>query len=290
MHYLKGTIFSAKGFLTLVALSYSLIAYSQNKDLLWKVSGNGLTRPSYIYATLHTNDTKALELKEPVQHALDSSEVFITETFPDTAEAPVAVAQLTGDREYSLNAYLAKADYTDLQKILKEEYHLQLSNLMKVKPIFLYLVLLEEPESDIKPFMEEHLYKLAEKKGKKLVALENSKDLAAALDSINLGEQADLLKTAIKYHKKGLRDDKKLLQYYLACDMDKTLQFLQKYNYPENLFRILIRNNDVALTDHIDAIIKQQPAFVAIGIAHLAGEGNILQLLEKQGYKVARVK
>src|SRR4030095_9209600 len=70
---------SLVAFLT-ICLSFSTL-YSQQlpKTLLWRIDGNGLKEPSYIYGTMHLNDPRLFELGDSLLHAISSTEGFANE-------------------------------------------------------------------------------------------------------------------------------------------------------------------------------------------------------------------
>src|SRR5512135_1843975 len=48
----------------------------QRTSLLWKISGNGLKRPSYIYGTIHSYDKRAFVFREMVASYMKRCDAF----------------------------------------------------------------------------------------------------------------------------------------------------------------------------------------------------------------------
>src|SRR3954470_7894686 len=65
---------------------FPLLIFSQSQKkynaLLWKISGNGLSKPSYLYGTMHVSNRVAYYLSEQVFEALKNVEVVGLETNP----------------------------------------------------------------------------------------------------------------------------------------------------------------------------------------------------------------
>src|ERR1700748_952368 len=63
---------------------FLIFAQAQKKypALLWKISGNGLKKPSYLYGTMHVSNRVAYYLSEQFFDALKSVEVVGLETNP----------------------------------------------------------------------------------------------------------------------------------------------------------------------------------------------------------------
>ena len=70
--------------LLLSILLLPLFSFAQiNKDyqgLLWKISGNGLEEPSYLYGTMHVSNRVAFHLSETFFDALDNADIIALET------------------------------------------------------------------------------------------------------------------------------------------------------------------------------------------------------------------
>ena len=50
--------------------------------LLWEISGNGLTKNSYLYGTMHVSRKVAFRLDDVFYHALEKSEAIALESDP----------------------------------------------------------------------------------------------------------------------------------------------------------------------------------------------------------------
>jgi uncharacterized protein YbaP (TraB family) len=57
----------------------SLLAQKLPKTLLWRISGNGLKKPSYLYGTMHVYDPRLFNLGDSLLQAISSSEGFANE-------------------------------------------------------------------------------------------------------------------------------------------------------------------------------------------------------------------
>src|SRR6218665_2688141 len=69
----------------LLALFPALIFCQSSKKypaLLWKISGNGLKKPSYLYGTMHVSNRVAYYLSEQFFEALKNVDVVGLETNP----------------------------------------------------------------------------------------------------------------------------------------------------------------------------------------------------------------
>jgi uncharacterized protein YbaP (TraB family) len=58
---------------------------------------------------------------------------------------------------------------------------------------------------------------------------------------------------------------------------------------PEEI-KLLLDDRNKNWIMQLPGIMKEQPAFIAVGALHLAGENGLVALLRKQGYIVTPVK
>ena len=65
------------GLLSMAAL-FSVQAQRQS-GLLWEITGNGLTKPSYVYGTMHVSDKVAFHLGDPFFKAIKSVDIVALE-------------------------------------------------------------------------------------------------------------------------------------------------------------------------------------------------------------------
>ena len=76
------------GFLLLISLlTFSVLAKdkkpSSENTLLWKISGNGLEEPSYMFGTMHVSNKVAFHLGESFFDAIKSVDLVALEINPD---------------------------------------------------------------------------------------------------------------------------------------------------------------------------------------------------------------
>jgi uncharacterized protein YbaP (TraB family) len=60
----------------------SSISYSQQtwpKTLLWRISGNGLSKPSYLYGTMHLQDKRLFNFGDSLYQSMEAVDGFAVE-------------------------------------------------------------------------------------------------------------------------------------------------------------------------------------------------------------------
>jgi uncharacterized protein YbaP (TraB family) len=73
--------------LTSIILSIGLSSTAQKKvypnTLLWRITGNGLTKPSYLFGTMHLNDRRLFHFSDSLYNYLEKAEAFAMEVDAD---------------------------------------------------------------------------------------------------------------------------------------------------------------------------------------------------------------
>src|SRR5208283_5170952 len=79
-------------------------AGAQYNSLLWKISGNGLSKPSYLFGTMHTADSRIVDLGNKLSGKyFNSCPAFAMELDPGDKELNVGmVSKLMMGDDYSL--------------------------------------------------------------------------------------------------------------------------------------------------------------------------------------------
>ncbi|MGK4566208.1 TraB/GumN family protein [Flavobacterium sp. 3HN19-14] len=59
--------------------------------------------------------------------------------------------------------------------------------------------------------------------------------------------------------------------------------------FPKNTHKALIIDRNIVMAKSIDSLARTGSLFAAVGAAHLAGKGGIIQLLRNKGYTVTPI-
>ena len=93
---------------------------SQGNSLLWKISGNGLPSPSYLYGTMHTTDARVFKLADSVLMAFESCDLFVMEVIIDDASKLNILQGLYMDTSYSLKKLLSPMQYDSVDQYCRK--------------------------------------------------------------------------------------------------------------------------------------------------------------------------
>ncbi|SMG27653.1 TraB/GumN family protein [Sphingobacterium psychroaquaticum] len=275
---------------TAIFLSLQSFAQSTKESSLWKISGNGLTKPSYVTATFHTICAEHFNIPEKVKKAIQETDQFTLEiNYTDPAE--MAYMQKMMASEKSLSAQLTPAQAQQLDSILQASYNTNLKAVETYSPQAVYALIgkkaIDCDPSQIK-YYDVELLKLAAAQKKKLGGLETAK---AQFDYIG---KAYSLEEGIKQLAAGdayAVIAKEMLTAFKTenmTELDRLCKDRRFMSIEQQRWMLDERNKDWAYSS-MPNMMKEGSAVFAMGGAHLMGQSGVLELLRKQGYEVTPV-
>lgn len=278
------------------------LAVGANAQLLWKVSGNGLEKPSYIFGTHHLASYSILEKVEGLMPAFDATSLVVGELNMADTQLPGAMQimqqQMMMTGEQTTKALFTDDEYTLINRLVKEYMQFDLSMMPKLKPAFItnniVLLLYMKNVKGYNPQeqLDTYFQTKALEKGKEVAALETMEfQVDLLFNATPVERQAEILACTLSDIDKTLYDTQKLADAYMAQDLKAMLELAKKKEgtacdpLPEEL-AALTENRNVAWMEKLPAMMKAQPAFVAVGALHLVGEKGLINLLKSAGYNV----
>ncbi|AZA81125.1 TraB/GumN family protein [Chryseobacterium lactis] len=277
-------------FAALLSISFTNVK-AQNKNignnnsLLWEVSGNGLSTPSYITGTFHILCNKDFELKDKVLKALQKSGTVVMEiNYTDPEEIKTLQKMYQADKKIS--DQLSSDEARELDKILAD-YGTNLKSVDQSSPQVLYSLLATKaipcPQTEIKLY-EMELLQNAIKNKKNIKGLEKVND---QMKSIN---EAYDLKSTIAQLKLG-KEYEVLFKKMITAFKNEDAQSLYTLFKDERFMNS--QQEKAMLTDRnknwvavMPAMMEKEGSFFAVGASHLMGENGIIPLLQSKGYTV----
>lgn len=265
------------------------------QSLLWEITGNGLTKPSYLFGTMHVSSKMAFHLSDSFYLAIAGCDAVSLEVNPKEwqpamfrVEEAQAVMQRYKSRlltEYmNENSFRLNTNYDDnLKRALIEEPY-QISGL-------LYRTAQYQADFQENTYLDLYIYQTGRKLGKKALGVENYMES----EKLMLEATEDMMKEKrkVKLNTSGENPytlQQKLQDAYRKGDLD-LMDSLNKMMTVSEAFneKFLYKRNEIQ-ANSIDSIIKHESLFVGVGAAHLPGERGVIELLRKKGYTLRPIK
>ena len=283
-------IFLASGFLSCKAQNEPEIPRAADGNtLLWEVSGNGLSSPSYIYGTFHLMCKDQLHLSGNLLTAIKrSKEVYFELDLDDLSNTLGAIFMMNMKNSTSWKDLYNEADFNTVTSYFRDSLKMPLSMVEKMKPSFAESMLYPKfLNCKNMSGVEQEILAVAKKDNKEIKGLETIAFQMSVFDSIPYQEQAQsLLKTIDSLQQSKIFFDS-LVQIYNSQNLSamEAAFSTPEYGMADNLDILLNKRNKNWVTQFKN-IFASQPVLVAVGAGHLVGEQGILSLLKKEGYTV----
>lgn len=281
----------------LFSLVLAFAVVSLQAQLLWKVSGNGLVKDSYILGTVHIVPAYVMDIIPGLNTALENCDVVVGETDikDDNPDEP---KWYTAPADSTLDKLFVPEDYGLIQDKLNRIAGkvLDFSKLNQCKPVKIYIEMMkmmimhDYSDDDFFYFIDDGIMKRAMDMGRQTMGLEDEKfqtDLIVELiGNSPLDRQADMLMELLLNNEaiEVMRSD-----IFQAIGR-YTIQRLDYYesDYDEDEKLVSARNRD--WIPKLEALMPRQSCLVVVGIDHLLGEQGVLNLLLGRGYTLEPMK
>lgn len=282
----------------LLLLFVALGAGAQYKSLLWKISGNGLKEPSYLFGTMHTADPRIVKLgNKLVKPYFGQTKAFAMEINPDMDAMDMSLlTKLMMGSGHSLGQMIPPKEYHFLDSIVTKQTGFPMALFDNVAPIFILTImetvgmgLTDTSNEGSNEVLDMYLYKLATESDKKIIGIETVQEQLNALGALSYKEQADMLVQEIDSFSQNGTSGREEVGYYLNQDLDSLSAHDDETQQPEKFYKALVVDRNARMASRIGDFIKKQSTFIAIGALHLPGQKGVIELLRKKGFIVEPV-
>lgn len=280
--------------LLLLTGALGIITQAQDKALLYKVVGAGLSHPSYLYGTFHIVCPNDLIITDSTKKAInEAQQVYLELDLDDPAmmSGMMRAAMMTDGT--TIKDYLSKEDYTILDNYLKQKTNMSLKQMEMMKPIglmsMIYMGILNcQPASYDMTFMQ-----MAQKDKKEIFGLESLDTQLAALNKIPIDKQLKSLVDMARKPEEATKEFQEFLDAYKAHDLGKLMQQMKSSQYDSGMNGYesdLLDKRNANWIPVIEKAAQEKPTFFAFGAGHLGSENGVINLLRKKGYTVIPIQ
>ena len=288
-------------------------AVSMNGQLLYKISGNGLEKPSYIIGTHHLANVGFVEKINGVKEALTETDQVFGElkwdsmTNPDSLKMMQQVMLLPEGK--TLKDILTADQYKRLDAFMTQKLGAGMSNptvaaqMGKLSPMalvtqFQLLLYMTKHMGEFDPSstFDQYFQAQAKKNGLPCGGLETlQKQINVLYKGKPMSRQVEELMCFIDNENFNSQMMEDLTSAFYAQNLETLKQVMDRKlggkcdSTPEEE-DMLINNRNADWVAKMPGIMTSKPTFFAVGAAHLPGDKGVLQLLRNAGYTIEGVR
>jgi len=258
--------------------------------LLWEISGNHLSTPSYLFGTMHLLCAEDAQLSDSLRFAIaGAKQIYFEIDLDNMMESLGVIRYMNMSNNTKLSDLLTEEEYDRVRAYFKKtKTMLPLSMMERMKPYFITSIVEESkfPCAE-KGGMEQVIMAEAKKDRKPINGLETIQFQASVFDSIPYKRQAkDLLKMIDSSGTASDSSDTQLVEVYKAQDLNKMQQLTAQEDGMSDFLDLLLYSRNANWVKKMPAIMHDSPALFAVGAGHLGGEKGVVNLLRKAGFTV----
>ncbi len=279
--------------LVMSMIAVAAVAMSQSSNtLLWKISGNGLAKPSYLFGTIHMMCKDDAVLSDELRTAISSSDqVYLEVDMDNLFEMLGTMRHMKMKGDTTLADLLDEKDYKRVKAYFqKKSSLLPFSMLETYKPFLAVSTLLESGIDCQAVAMEQVIMEEAKRNGKQIKGLESMAYQMSIFDSIPYKLQAQQL---VEYIDKAgdndgdMKEFEELVKAYKSQDLAKLEKITMEQDMGiSNFANLLLYNRNRNWVEKLQRLMTEKSLTIAVGAGHLPGTKGVINLLRKAGYIV----
>lgn len=267
----------------------SFVKQKDDNTLLWKVSGNGLKKPSFLFGTFHLLCKEDIHFSDQLKKAVRMCDkIYMEMDMDDPSMLFSSMLYMNMKDGKRLEDLYTPDEYKRLQNYFTDTLKMPIMLLQRTKPYFLVALLYPKMMECSNPAgAETELVKMAKEDGKEIRGLETMQFQASVFDSIPYEWQAKELLKNIDSFSVYKNEFDTMLDFYKAQQLDSLKSMISKSEFGSDQYSdLLLNNRNKNWVNQLKEIMKNESLFVAVGAGHLVGDSGLINLLRKEGYKL----
>lgn len=258
------------------------------KTLLYKITGNGLEAPSYLYGTMHVGDKRAYKFSKSVLPSFESCDAYAMELDFDKVDQAALMQQMKM-KEGKLKDLFTEEEWTKLDNYFQTKMKSSINDFNDFSPFFVQALIAQSQfGSQMGQAVDMYFFKKAKAANMKTMGIETMEEQIDAINSLPTDEQKDMLLKSIEEDMKKATDV--MLKYYSKGKLDKLADLMEEEETGAAFEKEMVTDRNHTMAERIAPIIREQSTFIGVGALHLPGEEGVIELLRKQGFTVEGLK
>ncbi len=280
----------------LLALVLSVRSDAQNntdkdKSLLWRITGKQMSKPSFLFGTMHLICREDYLWTEKMKESLNKSDQvcfemnlsdpnLMTETSMALMQTMLTKMQgsASGDEMKMLESFLKDSTLKDMDLSGKTN-QMGLNSMAGMAGMNC-----KDPVS-----YEDSIMKLAQNDHKTIMGLESPAEQVDVISTMPLDSLFSMVMSG-KMIDMNDAESKELVTAYKNQDLPALYKMIAGSKEQGMDMELFLDKRNIKWTPRMSDMMKVSSVFFAVGAGHLYGPNGVITLLRKDGYKVEAIK
>ncbi|HOH55269.1 MAG TPA: TraB/GumN family protein [Paludibacteraceae bacterium] len=270
-------------------------------QLLWKISGHGLKKPSYLFGTHHLVPLAFLDSIPGLYKAFNASETVVGEMAVNNIDATSKIQKAAiMPAHLTIKDLLDEKQYQCVDSALKSVLRFGLNEMSVLNPTIILTLYQAELYKKMISYTDEtaadsYFQIVAEEKGKNIIGLETlDKQMEILFGNGSLKRQAEILASSVLQTDSMMQEIVLMNSLYKKGDLQGLYSLSKRKNSAADMtddeYIKLVDERNFEWLKQLPQLMKNSSCFIAVGALHLAGENGLVEQLRKMGYKVKPIE
>ncbi|HTN07813.1 TraB/GumN family protein [Agriterribacter sp.] len=264
---------------------------NEYKALLWEISGNGISSPSYLYGTVHMICSEDFVMGEQLKEKFKAAHKVFLEVDMDDPAMNMKMMQLSLLQGKKLSDIFSDSDYNKLNIFFRDTIGMPLTLLNTMKPFVLLsmLTLKSLPCSDPQSY-EMTFVEMAKAQSKEIQGLETIEAQMKIFDDMPDSIQVQMVMRYVNEFDEQKKEFEKMVEVYKQQNLDALYRHIMASPDISGSEETLLYNRNQKWIPIMENAIQKEKIFFAVGAGHLAGPRGVINLLREKGYTVKGIR
>lgn len=278
------------GLFSLACREGNAVKKESNNTLLWQISGPGISKPSYLYGTIHIMCPDDIVVTDVLKAKFNTTrQLYLELDMDDPATMVQAMAGMKMKNDTTVKDLLPANTYDSLTASFQKITGMPFSMFNGLKPMLAEAAIYPSILGCQGEAWEQKFMQMAKDRKMELKGLETTKDQLDIFDSIPYKTQAESLAKSLANIDSIKISFKQMLDLYKRKNLDSLSILINDDDELGNYQDIMLNRRNAKWIPEIIAESKKMPTFFAVGAGHLGGDKGVINMLRKQGFKVEPV-
>lgn len=263
-----------------------------NKSLLWRINGNGMSKSSYLFGTIHIICSDDYVWTNKMDESLKKADKVCFEMDMDDPHLMMQIASAMVDHSGKmLKDYFTAQEFEQLSQYLRDSMNTDIHYLQQMKPaVLLSMFASKSLDCANQASYETKIMEEAQKEKKEIIGLEQASEQIALLDGMPVDSVVKEVMSTINNPSDDKKEYANLVATYKQQDLPKLYELIQQSKELGDDMGDFLDVRNKKWISRMKANMNNQSVFFAVGAGHLWGENGVIQLLRKAGYQVEAVQ